>query len=71
MEMEMMYSVYTATDARLLMTAPMETIRAVFNLHKDAVNRIEREVAKINFSQVYFNGRPNALNLNSVVIQRS
>lgn len=51
-------------NAELIMIAPMETIRQVFNLHRDAVKRIETETA-VNegrgICNLHFNNRPTAV----------
>lgn len=68
-----LYNVYTNNEGEdkpsLIMTAPMATLIQVFDLHKDAVRRIEYEMGQPGgISVMHFNGR-GRLPWKSVVIQ--
>lgn len=61
--------VYGSSDQFLLRTT-MPVLIAMFNLHRDAVRRVEHELtAPGGVSQIHFNGKPNCLNQRHIMIQ--
>lgn len=63
---ETMFLVLCGESGRILMSAPLDVIQSVFNLHQSAVDRITRE-ATSGRCELNFNGR-RYLGVGKVVI---
>lgn len=61
--------VYDAS-ANFLLRTTMPVLRVMFNLHKNAVRRVEHELkAPGGVSQIHFNGRGNCLGQSQIMVQ--
>lgn len=68
--MNTIYNVHT-TEGRFILSSTLPTIGAIFKMHRDAVNRVARELETKLTSLVHFNGRPALLGLQAIEIEKA